>query len=41
MTEVNSQEFDQLRYQLLFEIKNKELYSIVYPTCIEACNTKD
>jgi len=41
MTEVNSSEFDQLRYQLFFEIKNKELYSIVYPTCVEACVAKD
>ena len=40
MTEVDDSEYDQIKYQLFYEIKNKELYSIVYPVCIEACFAK-
>ncbi len=40
MTEVNDSEYDQIKYQLFYEIKNKELYSIAYPVCIEACVAK-
>ena len=35
--QVADQDLDRIKYQIFFQIKQKELYQLVYPICVDVC----